>query len=92
MTTCSTCAHWREGGSPLATAAPGRNPLAKPGVGTCEVDTPMLMETKWFPVSMFPEVHADRGCRQWEPIYDGDPGEREDIPADNVVPIDRAAA
>jgi hypothetical protein len=87
---CATCAYWTEGASPLATAAPDRNPLANPNVGTCSLYAPVVAETQWFPVSMFPEVHGDRVCGDWVPD-EPDDGAREDIPTDNVVKLDRAA-
>ena len=88
---CATCAYWTEGASPLATAAPAANPLATPGVGTCSLYPPVVIETTWFPVSVLPEVHGDRVCGDWMPDFDPDDGAREDNPADNVVKLERAA-
>lgn len=87
---CATCAYWTEGASPLATAAPGGNPLAKPNVGTCSLYAPVVTQTRWFAVSVFPEVNGDRVCGDWTPD-EPDDGAREDIPADNVVQLERAA-
>lgn len=88
---CATCAYWTEGASPLATAAPGGNPLAKADVGTCSLYAPIVIKTQWFPVSVFPEVHADRVCGDWFPEDEPDDGARDDVPTDNVVKLERAA-
>jgi hypothetical protein len=88
---CANCAYWTEGASPLATAAPGGNPMAKPNVGTCSLYAPVVVETTWFAVSMFPEVHGDRVCSDWMTDFDPDDGAREEVPTDNVVKLERVA-
>jgi len=88
---CATCLYWTQGASALATAAPDANPLATPELGTCALYPPVAVETKWFPVWAFPEVHADRFCGDWEPDGAPDDGAREDLPTDNVVKLERAA-
>lgn len=90
-TRCATCAFWTDGASPLAAAGPVVDPLAKPNVGTCSLYAPVVVATTWFAVSMFPEVHGDRVCGDWMPDFDPDDGARDDIPAGNVVKLERAA-
>lgn len=90
---CANCAYWTEGASPLATAAPHVDLLAKPNVGTCSLYAPVVVETKWFAVSMFPEVHGDRVCGDWQSDDqpDGDGGDKLAPPVDNVVKFEAAA-
>jgi hypothetical protein len=88
---CATCTYWTEGASPIATAARKRDPLAKANVGTCSLYAPVVVKTTWFAVSMFPEVHGDRVCADWESREEPDDGAREDVPTDNVVKLERAA-
>lgn len=88
---CRTCDHWHEGESPLAAATPERYPLAKPSIGTCTLYAPVVAETKWFPVTVFPEVHAERTCGDWTPRAPADPDDGERVTTDNVVPLGRAA-
>lgn len=86
---CATC-RWFAKGAP-ALAAATLNATTKPGVGTCQLYAPVLAETRWFPVSMFPEVHAERWCGDWQEGDDPDDGERAAVPAE-VVPIRSVAA
>lgn len=86
---CATCRHWHEGAPPLSAAS--LNPQAKANVGTCQLYAPVLTESRWFLVSMFPETHADRSCGDWEERPDPDDGERADIDT-VVVPIRSEAA
>lgn len=85
--TCATCRWWHQGAPPLATASRHATPV--PSVGTCQLYAPVLAETRWFPVTMFPETHADRTCGDWQEGLEPDDGERASA---DVVPIRSEAA
>lgn len=87
---CRTCMFWRQGLPQAATAI--RMPDPHPDLGICEYYPPTIHVVGGAPISMFPAVHADRCCWEWDPeddhLPDGpDDGER----ADNVVPLRDAA-
>ncbi|MDO7843429.1 hypothetical protein [Sphingomonas immobilis] len=88
---CEICRHWHRASPPLATGT--RNRREDPNVGACQLYPPVLAETKWFPVSMFPEVHASRVCGEWEEVYPGHDGGGggEEIAPDNVVKLSAVA-
>lgn len=90
-TRCRTCRFWTLGAPALANAE--RDPRSRPNIGTCQIDPPKLYESGWgFPVSMFPEVHADRFCDGWEGLGGGGPDDGEEATDNNVVSLGRVAA
>lgn len=88
--TCRNCVYWEQAGARLANAIV--DPSAHADMGVCVFNPPMVKEAPSFPfpISMFPEVHADRWCGGWEaPADDGGGGERQ---PQNVVPFNRRVA
>lgn len=77
---CRTCMFWRQGWAPAATST--RLPDANPDIGICEYHPPTIHIVNGGAMSMYPAVHADRACWEWEPVSDG--------PYDgggNVIPV-----
>lgn len=89
---CRTCMFWRQGHPPIATAT--RIPDPQPDLGICEYRPPTIHVVGGAAISLYPSVHADRCCWEWEPegdyLPDGpDGGVRE--PNNNVVLLRDAA-
>jgi len=88
---CETCVYWGQAGARLANAI--IDPAAKPDVGVCMYNPPVMMPTAHFPVSVFPEVHASRWCGGWEPEpEDGGDGGKEEPASSNVLAFNRGAS
>jgi len=77
---CETCAFWSAHGAQIASA--GRAGAPRSGVGTCQRNPPMLVQiqSQDWPVSVFPEINADRFCGAWQPAGGAPGGERNPTP------------
>ncbi|WP_181008285.1 hypothetical protein [Sphingomonas montanisoli] len=86
---CANCAFFDQAGAQLASAI--IDPQATPDTGVCTAEPPVAMPSAWFPVSVFPKVHASRSCGRFTPAGGSGPngGEQKD-PV--VVPFGRSAA
>jgi hypothetical protein len=87
---CENCRHWHRLTPPIATGT--RNVREDANLGACQLYPPVIATSKYFPVSMFPEVHASRVCGEWEEEYPPvDGGGGEEVAPDNVVKLSAVA-
>lgn len=82
--TCASCRYWRAGApSDMRLPVPAE---ANSDMGACEIVPPHLFKVDGELVPFQPQVHATRGCANWQPRGDFDPEDDEPDGPDDGEP------